>query len=113
MKDKLIQVSAAPITSPGSTVIWAERVNAWTGAGIVVKNTGANPFSMWIATRQTDSGLYAVRPVEDLVNIPAGEARAFDADISLSQWMALYAIIPSGSSTADIDILLTAGSRPW
>lgn len=100
MKDTLIQQPDTPVTLV-STVIWALRIQAWKTAGILVENTGANPISVWIETRVSDTSVYAPRPVDDLVSIPAGEARQFDADVSASNWVALLAVASGGSSTAD------------
>lgn len=106
MKDTLIQQPDTPVTLV-STVIWALRIQAWKTAGILVENTGANPISVWIETRVSDTSVYAPRPVDDLVSIPAGEARQFDADVSASNWVALLAVASGGSSTADVEVLLT------
>lgn len=112
MKDLTLSEAGLDVT-PVSAVAMEYRVNAFTGAGIWVKNTGANPVSVWIETRQSDTATYAPRPIEDLVNIPAGEARQFDADISLSQWVGLLAQSSGGVSTIDVEILLSQGPRPW
>lgn len=107
MKDKIITTTAN--VTLVSSVLWAERVNAYRYAGILVRNTGANPVSVWIETRISDSGVYAQRGIFDLVDIPAGAAKQFDADISVSQWLALVGVATGGTSTVAIELLLSQG----
>lgn len=107
-------ISTPPITvNPTSTALWSERVLDWDGAAFLVKNTGSEVISVWIETRLLDTGIYARRPVDDLVAIPPGEAKQFDADISMSRWAALVGTSAGAGSTAEVEIGLTQGGRPW
>lgn len=112
MPSKQVTQSGVSVT-PISTVVWSEPVTAFSGAGIWVKNTGANAVSVWIETKQSASATYAVRPVEDLLSLAPGEAKQFDADISQSQFLGLLAQASGGTSTVDIDILFTQRGGPW
>jgi hypothetical protein len=105
------QTTPPTTVNPVSTLLYSARVANWDGAGIVVRNTGAEVISVWIETRITDSGDYARRPVDDLIDIAAGGAKQFDADISMSRWFALVGQSAGAGSTAVIEVGLQQSMR--
>jgi|LakMenEpi03Aug12_release.lakeMendotaPanAssembly.Ray.scaffolds.fasta_scaffold1659029_1 hypothetical protein len=112
MKEALIELPDQPV-NPISTILWAARVEAWAGIGVLVENTGSETVTVRIETRLADTGDYAPRPVDDLVDIAAGAAKQFDADSSLSMWFALVGTATGAGSTAKVSLLLSRGGRPW
>jgi hypothetical protein len=112
MKEALIELPAQPV-NPISTILWAARVEAWAGIGILVENTGSETISVQVETRVADTGDYAPRAAFDLVSIPAGQARQFDATVALSMWVALVGTSEGAGSTAKVSLLLSRGGRPW
>jgi hypothetical protein len=97
--------------NPVSTVLYSARVVNWDGMAILVENTGSENLSVWVETRLKDSGAYARRPVDDLVDIPPGTAKQFDADISMSRWLALVGVAQGAGTTANVQIGLQQGLR--
>ncbi len=109
---KALPQTTDPITvNPVSTLLYSERVQNWDGAGLVVHNTGSEVISVWIETRIRDTGDFARRPVDDLIDIAPGTSKQFDADISMSRWFALVGQSAGAGSTAVVDVGLQQSMR--